>query len=62
MPLGGVIRCIGPPIFGCPEIQKKTLSNYNHQFAAEHCIQEIFILLLATLVILIHAGRSGTVL
>lgn len=19
MPLGGVMRCIGPPIFGCPE-------------------------------------------
>lgn len=24
MPLGGVIRCIGPPIFGCPETQKNS--------------------------------------
>lgn len=24
MPLGGVIRCIGPPIFGCPVSQKNS--------------------------------------
>lgn len=28
MPLGGVIRCIGPPMFGCPETQKTVRSSF----------------------------------
>ena len=35
MPLGGVIRCIGPPIPGCPETYETTIS---HQFVPEQCI------------------------
>lgn len=43
MPLGGVIRCIGPPIFGCPETQKnsQTATSKKLFFPSEECIQDL---------------------